>query len=145
MVGQSTRSQSSVAEQLDQADIVERLQGFGVEGPILPPLQIGSRRVPCVSRLSVVRVTGSAGVNAFRLRWHNPPIPNYYVLDGLQVSYRTQDSRFWTVVPGSPHSPVEIALTGTMGTSVTFAVQTRLANGQISPLSVSPRTSANFQ
>lgn len=134
----------SIADQFDRKDILDRLGGFGVEGPITPLPQIGTRRIPTISGLSLSQTRGTSGNNIFRLRWFNPQIPNYYKLDGLQISYKTPGSPYWFFVLGSPRSPVEITLSGVSGTPVTFVVQTRLANGQVSPIDVSPRISAQF-
>lgn len=135
---------SSISDQLDREETLDRLTGFGIEGPISPLPQRGSRRIPTVTGLTLSQIRGSGGQNTFRLKWFNPDIPVYYKLDGLQISYKIPSLPYWLFLLGSPKSPVEINLSGASGTPVTFVVQTRLANGQVSPLEVSPRISAKF-
>lgn len=105
-------------------------------GKVVPPRQKGSFRVPVVRQFAVIKTdTQSAGVN-FTLSWNEPSDDPSQPIDHYNIYAKTT-----TLVSqsSSPHSPASVFVPadGTI-TPAVFTIQTVLANGTTSSVSVSP-------
>lgn len=114
-----------------------------LESPQVPPPIVGGSRIEFVQSLSAARISSFNGQSVFVLTWEDPQdIPG--VSHFNIYAYNIYDEQKEPQLVGAPRkSPGIIAITTASARSITFRVQTALANGFMSDLGRSPTCTAD--
>lgn len=112
------------------------------EGANLPPRQFGDLRVPLVTNLRILKIDNYFGGTTFTLAWNNPDFRNISV-----AQYNIFVSGIDGVTqPQGPYaasvSPAVVRISTRTPSNLVFTVQTQLANGLTSQITISPSVAA---